>query len=527
MAGESTDLHVRSLRDIQPGPTSWRIGHGDVAVGFCEGGKYRIRKTGDGDRLSIDDEILETDGGDYWVWSPGFYAGQVRAELLDPGDRVRATFVLDVSPHPGKLGRDTFEAMLDQIRAFDPGLVLGTEPAALPVGHEAAISDPWLEYARLRAYGDKFVRALSAISRQPLRELRAGRAHLPLPQVRRADRQTALAALGSAQLLKVLGAGEHAPTRTGAMPHFDVPVARETLDGAANRCVAAIAHQVSRRAARLRDELESIVEKEPDSTTRTALAARWPRRRELLDRLVARLRHFQRISPLADVKRREISAAGLNAVSADPAYSNAYGTGWRILRRGAEGPPRAERMWISPTWEIYERWCFVQLCDSVREAKPEYSWSILRTNRWRATAALRGSRSGTRSIELLLQPRFPAGDQSPNSGFRSISGLREPDIVLTRTDGEMQKWYVLDAKYRTGRSNVLEAMASAHIYRDALRWNGRRAESAVLLVPRAGDAEWLEKPDFIGKHRVGICALIPDAEPQGVIDLWFADATVR
>ena len=497
-----------------------------MAVGFREGGKYRLRKTADGDRLLIDDEVLQTDGSD-WVWNPGFYAGQVRAELLGPDDRTRATYLLDVSPHPRKLGRDMFQAMLERIWAFEPGLVLGTEPAASPIGHEAAISEPWLEYARLRAYGDRFVRALSAISRQPLRELRAERAYLPLPQVRRADRQTALALLGSAQLLKVLGSAEGGATPTGALPRFDVPVARETLDGAANRCIASIAYEVSRRAVRLRDELESIVEKETESMTRTALAARWPRRREFLDRLVARLRHFQRSPPLADVKRREISAAGLNAVSADPAYSNAYGTGWRILRRGAEGPPRAERMWISPTWEIYERWCFVRLCDAVREAKPEYSWSKLRTNTRGATAALRGSRSGTRSIELLLQPGFPAGDQSPNRGFRSISGSREPDIVLTRTDGDMQKWYVLDAKYRTGRSNVLQAMASAHIYRDALRWNGRRPESAVLLVPRAGGAEWLEQPDFIGRHRVGICALDPDAEPQGVLDLWFAGAAVR
>ncbi|MYJ96313.1 MAG: hypothetical protein F4053_12230 [Proteobacteria bacterium] len=306
----------------------------------------------------IDDEILEIEGGD-WVWSPGFYAGQVRAELLGPGHRVRATYLLDVSPHPGKLGRDTFQAMLDQIWDFDPSLVLGTEPAALPVGHEAAILDPWLEYARLRAYGDKFLRALSAISRQPLRELRAERAHLPLPQVRRADRQTALAALGSAQLLTVLGFGSGGATPTGVLPHFDVPVARETLDGAGNRCIAAIAHAVSRRAVRLKDRLQSITEKESESTTRTALAVRWPRRREFLDQLAARLHHFQRISPLVDVTRREISAAGLNAVSADPAYSSAYGSGWRILRRGVKGPPQAERMWMSPTWEIYERWCFV------------------------------------------------------------------------------------------------------------------------------------------------------------------------
>ena len=526
MAGDSTDIHVRSLSDDQRSPSSWRIVADDVAVGFREGGKYRLRKTAEGDRLLIDDEILQTDGGD-WVWSPGFYAGQVRAELLGPGDRTRATYLLDVSPHPQKLGREMFQAMLERIWAFDPGLVLGTEPAALPIGHEAAICEPWLEYARLRAYGDQFVRALSVISRQPLRELRAERAYLPLPQVRRADRQTALAALGSPQLLKALGSGEGAATRTGALPRFDVPVARETLDGAANRCVAAIAQEVSRRAVRLRDELESVVENEPDSTTRTALAARWPRRREFLDRLVARLRHFQRIVPLADVKRREISAAGLNAVSADPAYSNAYGSGWRILRRGVDGPPRAERMWISPTWEIYERWCFVQLCDAVREVKPEYSWSKPPTNKLKSTAALRGSRSGNRRIELLLQPRFPAGDRGPNRGFRSVSGSREPDIVLTQTDGDKRKWYVLDAKYRTGRSNVLDAMASAHIYRDALRWYGRRPESAMLLVPRAGDAEWLEQPDFVERHHVGVCALGPDADPQGVLDLLFTDAAVR
>ena len=526
MGADSTDLYVRSISDYQPSSSSWRIGADGLAVGFREGGKYLIRKTAEGDRLLIDDEILQSDGN-YWVWSPGFYAGQVRAELLDPGDRTRATYLLDVSPHPEKLGRDMFQAMLDRIWAFDPGLVLGTEPAAMPIGHEAATVEPWLEYARLRAYGDRFVRALSAIAHRPLRELRAERAHLPLPQVRRADRQTALAALGNPQLLKVLGAGEGAATPAGALPRFDVPVARETLDSAANRCIAAIAHEVSRRAVRLRSELQTIVEKEPDSTTRTALDARWPRRRAILDRLVARLRHYLHIPPLADVKRREISAAGLNAVSADPAYSSAYGSGWRILRRGVEGPPQAERMWISPTWEIYERWCFVQLCTEVQRAKREYNWSKLRTNKWKATFALKGLGSGRRSIELLLQPRFPAGDQRPNIGFRSVSGSREPDIVLTRTDGDMQKWHALDAKYRSGRSNILEAMASAHIYRDALRWNGRSAESAVLLVPRGGDVEWLERPDFVEKNHVGVCALGAEADLQGVIDLLFADSAGR
>ncbi|MDE0030998.1 MAG: hypothetical protein OXU42_16550 [Deltaproteobacteria bacterium] len=121
----------------------------------------------------IDDEAIETDG-DEWVWSPDFYAGQVRAELLGPDDRVRAQYLLDVSPHPGKVGRDMFQKMLDQIQKFDPRLVLGTEPASLSIGHEAEIEDDWLEYARLRGHGEGFVHALSAIARHPLRSMNGG-----------------------------------------------------------------------------------------------------------------------------------------------------------------------------------------------------------------------------------------------------------------------------------------------------------------------------------------------------------------
>ena len=126
-------------------------------------------------------------------------------------------------------------------------------------------------------------------------------------------------------------------------------------------------------------------------------------------------------------------------------------------------------------------------------------------------------------MELLLQPKFPAGNLGSNNGFQSISGKREPDIVLTRTDGDVPKWYVFDAKYRTKRPSVLEAMASAHVYRDALRWHERRPECAVLLVPRGGGARWLEQPDFISRHRVGVCALSADTNPQSVFQSLFEE----
>ena len=160
--------------------------------------------------------------------------------------------------------------MLHQIWAFDPSLVLGTEPARLPIGHDHRIEDPWLEYARLRSHGPDFLRALSVIARHPLRELKAKRTQLPLQYVRRADRQTALAALRNAELLTVLAHRDSSAKPMTAWPPFDVPVSRETLDSAGNRCIAGIAYAVSRRAVRLRKTLQSAVEGEHESDTRTA-----------------------------------------------------------------------------------------------------------------------------------------------------------------------------------------------------------------------------------------------------------------
>ena len=495
----------------------WQIGPDDVTGGFHEGRKYRIGKPVVEAQLLIDDSPLEG-GDDYWIWSPGYYAGQVRAELLVDGAQAVATYTLDVSPHSGKLDHDVFQAMLDEIWDFDPSLVLGTEPARTPVGHQEHVADPWLEYARLRSYGDNFVRALGAIARQPIRELRAERALVPLQYVRRADRQTALAAVRIPPLAAVLAGRDSTLPSTQALPLFDVPVTRETLDAAANRCIAAVTRDIARRAIRLRKALEMDVDRETESDTRSDLASRWPRRRAFLDGLVRQLRQAQRVSPIRDVTRLEISAAGLNAVSSDPAYSRAYGLAWRILRHGVEGPPDGERMWICPTWEIYERWCFVRLSGALQALWPQYRWSILTGHKSGATAALTAFKGNDLCIELLLQPWFPAGDINSRSEFGSISGSREPDIVLTFHEGDRGRWYVLDAKYRTTRPNVLDAMSSAHIYRDALRWRQRKPESAVLLVPRGGGAPWMEQPDFIREHRVGVRELNTETDLGRFLD---------
>jgi hypothetical protein len=89
----------------------------------------------------------------------------------------------------------------------------------------------------------------------------------------------------------------------------------------------------------------------------------------------------------------------------------------------------------------------------------------------------------------------------------SISKQRVPDLVLKVERAGDLRFVVLDAKYRTSRDSVLDAMESAHIYQDSLRIGSRRPEGSLLIVPSGGGAPWLEDPEFQTEHRVGIHVL--------------------
>ena len=89
----------------------------------------------------------------------------------------------------------------------------------------------------------------------------------------------------------------------------------------------------------------------------------------------------------------------------------------------------------------------------------------------------------------------------------SVSKERVPDLVFTIESSDGIRFVVLDAKYRTSRSNVLDAMASAHIYQDSLRIGSRRPGASLLLVPSGGGAHWLEGPQFQSTNHVGVHVL--------------------
>jgi hypothetical protein len=479
-------------------------------TGFRELGEVELTlESGEGWRLEIDDELVIRQGECRGLWKPSFFAGEVRARLIHHDTDAEQIYRLDVSPDGLKFGADKFKEVVADLWKEEPGLLLGTEPSLMAMGREGSITDPSLDYSRLRQHGLPFVAALARLAANPIRILCAERELMPLSRVRRADTRTALSLLRSPSLVAQLKGQE--PAEGGAEPRVDAPIVELTVDNPANRCILALALAVRRRAGDCIVRLACKVQDEKESATRSSLKPRWAVRRAFLEGLLRKVELLIMRPPLRQVRRPEVTAAGLNAVSAHPLYSRCFTLGWKAIRPGFEGEPTDDTFWTSPTWEIYERWCFVALrrllrhatAGSVERRSPSDSWPITWTA---ASAAL--------EVTLYLQLRFPAWLPPGTSEFRSISGERCPDIVVTVTrPGVEPRFLVLDAKYRQSRRSVLEAMESAHNYHDALRWAGRMPDRALLLIPSGGAASWLEEPAFQEQHGVGVVVLAPESEP--------------
>ena len=113
-----------------------------------------------------------------------------------------------------------------------------------------------------------------------------------------------------------------------------------------------------------------ISHRKPTYDTRTAVANRVDRWNQILDEMGRTFATAERRRPFGEVRRPEITAAGLNAVAAHPLYGRFWRVGWEALRRGLYRLDPEDRMPLSPTWELYERWCFVALARKLREWLP-------------------------------------------------------------------------------------------------------------------------------------------------------------
>lgn len=501
---------MKMLVRTRPGEPLRELVVGSVVTGFGENLEGEFAAEGEHWQLEVDDEQLATGHGAgrcHWRWKPGFYAGEVRARLLDLRSGAEHELRLDVSPSAAKLGRERFAKLISELRREQPEFVLGSEPAMDRMGSLGRLDDPLLAYGKLRTYAPDFVVSLGRVLAAPVRRLRQERRHLTPGQVRRVDRQTVLQALRDPQLAARLTGREPPRSASATAVRLDAPVVLLHLDEPANRCIKAMAQAVLRRVIDCRERLAIKVRKQRESSTRTTLASRWPARERFLLGLEHQLGRALRGPVLSAVTRPEITAAGLNTISAQPVYARTHRLGWRALGLGfTEGGPE-EDLWLPPTWELYERWCFVAMRQVLRDRFGFAAIPAAITPR--AECDWLGVDHCGRRAWLGFQVACPTWSMKPNHGFRSLAVTRYPDLVLTLEVGETRRWWVFDAKYRASRAAVVDSMTSAHLYHDGLRWHGLRPERSLLMVPAGGGAPWLEEPEFHAEHRVGVVVAGP------------------
>ncbi|ETK41852.1 MAG: hypothetical protein A2W79_08475 [Pseudomonadales bacterium RIFCSPLOWO2_12_60_38] len=502
------------ILQVSQGNAQFDVYPGQLNPGFMEKKAYRFTAL-EGFSFYIDDVLIETvdqTGTFAWLWSPGFYAGEVAAELLDDQGRTAAIYRLDVSASDHKLGGQAFAAMVESILDFDPALVLGTEEAQFGIGHDGALTNPHLQYTRLRRYGDRLHRALKQIAQRPLTTLKSDRAPVSAHTVKRLDFASVHQALRGPTGQALL---HPSSTQRPALNtvRFEVSRSYEEEDNPANQAVGLVLFDVIRRCRQVVSGLQQAAAAEVVSDTRSTLTPRLVRRIAFTESLARKLERLQRARPFCILTARRLSSAGLNAISAHPAYARAYRFGWYALRSGWLGKDADETLWISPTWEIYERWCFVTVVSQLQRQFPDLVWrreyrSVgLKEIVWQGAAA-------DIIIEACYQARCPAIDQAAHRGFQSLSRERYPDIVVTLDSPSAKRFVVFDAKYRSARASVLDAMASAHIYHDSLRWKGIKPDASLLLIPRAQEVTMLASPIYHADYGVGAWQIGAESEGE-------------
>lgn len=486
---------LRIHPEASPEDSAWlQVEPGGVLAGLQEDSQYRIAVGPDVAAVFVDDVQLPAESPCVFRWCPAFYAGRVFVDAVRPGGGSQR-YYLDISPNATKSGLDEFDGMVAEIRAFDQSLLSGTSSATMAFGRAGRRGHyEWdILLSRLREHGPAFLDATEAIARLPHRFLAVDKKVLPLSQIRKLhhgsllDRRLAAIAAGA-----TIGAAEldtfQVSTLTSS-PTFDTPANRALL--AMLRRFSAVAHSVGDAVRTLK--LGAPQEEQQRRAARRLLA---------LDTMLRRAQALLTGPLFREVTAAQTTSAGLTQIAAQPTYSRAYRLGSHALVSQLEDAESTDNLHIPPSWGIYETWCYLTVVKTVGSITgcPEVERPSLAVA---ADRAMTFELPGGRRLEVLFQATFPALSPSSTRTGWSISRERRPDIVLVLHSQDASRALVLDAKWRSKRHNILDAMETAHIYHDALRVGGVRPSPCILLLPGRSEVSDLEQPEFVAAHGVG------------------------
>jgi hypothetical protein len=433
--------------------------------------------------------------------------------VLDAGG-ISERLQLDIGPHQKKLGPGAWEALIEELSqistglpwGFSPGGAEGTmTPDALSTVHPAIVENQLPIFLRLM---------LQFVGDPPMSTLRT-RAFRPLDVTRAADLRTIRSlARRPLELAGVRGLAPEALT-PNVRVLVDQPNATTTFDHPVTRYVVFLLQKVRARLLSTAHNLRSAAGHGIPNAVATNYA------RQLADD-VDRARHvledLQKTRLFRGVKSEPISNTAIQALPDHPLYLAIHRVGRRLANPGlAYGPGHDVISALKHSYDLFEIAVLYRLVAALGVALGA-EWQAAgsgqvarypREDRPPDGSSWTWNGPGGQSLELVYQRVFKAATLTSDPyGPQSITAQCVPDYVLIyRRGSKPVSWMILDAKYRSGRQSVHDALGDLHRYRDALRLSQSHASAAYIIVPALQeDAALYASPSYLEMHRFGaIC----------------------
>ncbi|MBS0331786.1 MAG: DUF2357 domain-containing protein [Proteobacteria bacterium] len=455
-----------------------------------------------------------------WRWEPGFHAGAVECRLKLPGAAHDFTVITD--PAERKLTRDAFDLMVREILE-DTFALFALSPFRIGVARGVGWRPPpitRLEFLRSRI--DLIARAVAAIDARPRRILRAEDEVTPSWRAARATAPEVLKSFRSGRLDRASDPSRLPSALRGHLPAvIRRKVRRSSLDIPAHRQMKASLEVWARWLEGVAQVLKPAALVDPEDV---AVRQRWAGRAR---RMAWRIRGLLALPLFENVGAGAPRPDATAIWRGDPQYRR-FAALHRDMSRGiAEVFGDFLQMPLARTFDLYELWVYLRL---VRAAVDRFGAEGVDVSNLFTKEAGVTLASGQVAVRLpaagfaLCFQRSYREFWVERDGRGSFSREMRPDVTVESLEGQPERLIVLDAKYRIGPA-LNDALASAHMYRDALVTSGaesgvrRIVSAAYLLSPdrHDGDGDWrasampgrLFHPVYRSAFRFGAVSLAP------------------
>jgi len=481
-----------------------------------------------------------------WRWTPGFHAGVVQVRLERNRTKL-AEFELTTDPDLRKITRTEFDFMLREILTDTFALFSlssfrrlvakgqGTKPPAIAR----------LEFLRTRI--DRLAKIIESINENPRRALNAQIQSTPYYQVRSVTGNELTRSFQTGTPLSSTESGVNLPQALqGFLPaRINVRKRLASYDIREHRDIKSALRRWSSWLSLAADTISAVIDEDSESKQLRRL---WRGRIRKMSRILDRLLQLDFLADVADTADPIVTTSIYKRV---PAYRDFFNIQRDINLGIANVFGDFLQMPLARTYELYELWCFLRLLrvSMTRFGLQEMAVDDLFEQGTASNNIVVSRRTVTvplrEDVAIAFQLTFREYWKE-KTGRGSYSREMKPDIVLytAASPRQPQRLIVLDAKYRID-SSLNEALASIHMYRDALVQEIEPfgiegiVSAAYLLSPyiAATSGEWkaaelpgrLFHPGYRTEFRFGAVTMRPGMTLEEIglaLDTILADASM-